>query len=254
VFSTGLVLYRMFAGSLPAWPYDWPPENFERLRRSFSPALIEIVRRAIQIDHRKRFRDGAQMLAAFRRVKARALLREAPAPRKKPARRAAKPSWRTHRFKEFHGRFGKTLSARSTCRACAGPVSEQMTHCPWCGRERKVHRDGSDFPMRCPKCGRGRKADWRYCGFCYHSRPFDTTGRHYADRRYVARCPNEDCRGRLMRFVRYCPWCRTKVRRPWKLPESEGIETTRCVGCHWGMLPDFWDFCPWCGKAQKRRR
>jgi hypothetical protein len=49
----------------------------------------------------------------------------------------------------------------------------------------------------------------------------------------------------LMPFMRYCPWCRRKVRRRWKVPGSS--ET--CDSCGWGVLKAFWDYCPWCGKA-----
>ena len=46
------------------------------------------------------------------------------------------------------------------------------------------------------------------------------TSREYSDARYAAKCRNPACRRKdLMPFMRYCPWCRTKVRRAWKIPE-----------------------------------
>ena len=44
----------------------------------------------------------------------------------------------------------------------------------------------------------------------------------YSDRRYTARCPNRKCdRKKLMPFMRYCPWCHTKVRQKWKIEGSD---------------------------------
>ena len=71
------------------------------------------------------------------------------------------------------------------------------------------------------------------------------TDRRYSDRRYEGRCRKRTCRGPLTPFARYCPWCRTKLRRPWKLPGS----ADRCPSCKWGVDNDFWRHCPWCARG-----
>lgn len=73
VFSMGLLIYRMFAGELPAWPFDWPLPGAERLRRTVSRDFIIFLRRAIEVRERKRFRDGVQMQRAFQAVAPKAL-------------------------------------------------------------------------------------------------------------------------------------------------------------------------------------
>jgi serine/threonine protein kinase len=73
VFSMGLLIYRMFAGELPAWPFDWPLPGAERLRRTVSRDFIGFLRRAIEVRERKRFRDGVQMQKAFQAVAPKAL-------------------------------------------------------------------------------------------------------------------------------------------------------------------------------------
>ena len=64
VFSAGLIIYRMLSGSLPHWPYEWPFEGRDRVRRQ-APDMIPLLQRAIQVDARRRFRDAVQMLTAF---------------------------------------------------------------------------------------------------------------------------------------------------------------------------------------------
>ncbi len=73
VFSMGLLIYRMFAGELPAWPFDWPLPGAERLRRTVSRDFVDFLRRSIEVHERKRFRDGVQMQRAFQVVAPRAL-------------------------------------------------------------------------------------------------------------------------------------------------------------------------------------
>ncbi len=73
VFSMGLLIYRMFAGVLPEWPFDWPLPGAERLRRTVSQDFIAFLRRSIEVRERKRFRDGVQMQRAFEKVAPRAL-------------------------------------------------------------------------------------------------------------------------------------------------------------------------------------
>jgi len=73
VFSMGLLIYRMFAGELPAWPFDWPLPGAERLRRTVSRDFVSFLRRSIEVHERKRFRDGMQMLKAFQAEAPRAL-------------------------------------------------------------------------------------------------------------------------------------------------------------------------------------
>jgi len=69
VFSVGLVLYRMFAGTLPRWPYDWPPPGAARLRQKLHPEMVALIRRAIEVKPARRYRDGMRMLAAFERIR-----------------------------------------------------------------------------------------------------------------------------------------------------------------------------------------
>jgi hypothetical protein len=45
-----------------------------------------------------------------------------------------------------------------------------------------------------------------------------------------------------MPFMRYCPWCRTKVIQKWKINGSPDA----CKKCGWGVVRDFWSHCPWC--------
>lgn len=73
VFSMGLLIYRMFSGELPAWPFDWPLPGAERLRRTMSRDFIAFLRRSIEVHERKRFRDGVQMQRAFQAVAPRAI-------------------------------------------------------------------------------------------------------------------------------------------------------------------------------------
>jgi serine/threonine protein kinase len=68
VFSAGLILYRMLAGSLPDWPYDWPPPGIQRVRRC-APDMIPCLERALKTDTRRRYRDAAHMLDAFLEAK-----------------------------------------------------------------------------------------------------------------------------------------------------------------------------------------
>ena len=89
VFSLGLILYRMLSGHWPEWPYEWPPKGISRLRSRVHADLVAVVKRAMDPNPRKRFRDADQMLEAF--VKARRKTERLLASRrkKKTTRRAA---------------------------------------------------------------------------------------------------------------------------------------------------------------------
>jgi eukaryotic-like serine/threonine-protein kinase len=69
VFSVGLVLFRLFSGMLPRWPYDWPPPGTARLRQKLHPDMVGLIRRAIEVKPTRRYRNGIQMLAAFERIR-----------------------------------------------------------------------------------------------------------------------------------------------------------------------------------------
>lgn len=241
VFALGLVLYRMFSGELPEWPYEWPPWGIERLRRTVHPDFMNFLRRAMEVDERARFSDGMHMLAVFRRIKQRTL-RHATVRRRRSKAPQAKGQWKTVRMREFRRRYGRALETRTTCGRCHGPVSEAMHHCPWCGTVRRVYKGESPFPARCRRCRRGLKRDWRFCPWCYGGQVQVSSTRAYTDVRYTHRCP--DCKGDLMPFMHYCPWCKTKVRRKWKVPE----QTRKCSRCGWGVVADYWSHCAWCGK------
>jgi serine/threonine-protein kinase len=249
VFSAGLVLYRMFTGRLPEWPYEWPPPELGVLRRRLRPEFVAFMRRALEVNERRRYRDATQMLAEFKRVKDRALKGAAKGRRPRKKGRPVQ-DWKALLLRDFRRRYGATLRTRSECSRCGGPVGEAMQHCPWCGIRRPKHRGTSDFPRRCKRCGRGIKSDWRFCAWCHGAAIGPFTDREYTDKRYSARCRNPSCRRKeLMPFMKYCPWCRTKVARRWTIPDSRG----KCRRCGWGVAEGFWDYCAWCGRKQDRK-
>lgn len=249
VFSVGVLLYRMFSGHLPEWPYHWPPPGYDRIKANLPPSMISFLRRAMEVDEKKRYRDCVQMLAAFRRLKPKAL-RKVTTRAKRRSPRGNGTDWKTLRRRQFKRQYGALLETRHTCRRCTGPISEAMQFCPWCGIRRRVYDGPTKFPQRCKRCGRGQKLDWKYCAWCYGPAASTDPNRKYTDVRYEGRCANPACtRKDLMPFMRYCPWCRTKVRKAWRVPDSRD----KCRSCGWGTIREFWDHCPWCGVTTKSR-
>jgi serine/threonine-protein kinase len=243
VFATGLVLWQMFSGRLPEWPFEWPPLGYARLRQLVHPDMIMLLKRSLDLKPSRRFEDGGQMLAAYLRAKPKVLRHYDRARRPKKAKRTTKRDWKEIRQQQFQRQFGRRLETTLKCRRCTGPVSEYMFACPWCGDGRKVFREETSFPASCPRCNRGTKLDWAYCAWCYGPGFDDVSSRTFTDRRYVAHCRNSKCeRTDLMPFMRYCPWCRTKVRQKWKIAGSNDT----CGKCGWGVLREFWMHCPWC--------
>ncbi len=246
VFSAGLVIYRMLAGQVPEWPYEWPPAGFTRLRRRVRPEFVAFLRRALEVDERKRFQDAVAMLEEYRRIGRRALRRN----RARKGRQSSPKEWKELLTREFTRRYGTRLRTRAGCTKCGGPVAETMYFCPWCGVTRARHKGPSDFHLSCKRCGRGVKSDWRYCAWCFGAAIGPVSDRSYAHRRYAGRCSNTACsRKELMPFMKYCPWCRTKVSKRWKISET----TDTCPRCRWAVAGGYWDYCAWCGRQQDRR-
>jgi serine/threonine-protein kinase len=73
VFSIGLILWRLLSGHWPEWPFAWPPAGYNRLRGRIHPEFIDFMRRAIDINPKRRYRDAQQMLSVFLRLKQRTL-------------------------------------------------------------------------------------------------------------------------------------------------------------------------------------
>jgi len=245
VFSLGLVLYRLFSGKLPEWPFEWPMAGHDRLASRVRPEFTEFLRKAIQLDPSKRYRDAVQMQAAFERLHSHARRQKRAKP-KNGSRSGS--SWRQMQWREFQRKYRKALHTSHHCRRCEGPVSESMQACPWCGFDNPARGSESLFASTCPRCERGAKNDWNYCSWCYGPGFVEETSRRYADKRYTSRCSSRRCRGPLMPFMRYCPWCRTKVKQPWKLPGSRHT----CKACKWGIAKEFWNYCAWCREPVRR--
>lgn len=243
VFALGLGMYRMFSGRLPEYPFDWPPPGHRQLCEKLHPALIELMRRSMELAPQRRFADAEAMLAAFNRIKSPRRPRATAKRSTKSSRRSA--DWKTIQRRQFLQEFGKALETKHNCTQCGGPVSEPMQGCPWCGKQRLAHEGTTDFPQQCPRCNRGMKLDWEYCPWCYGPGFEPSSNRQFTDVRYTGRCQNSKCtRKVLMPWMRYCPWCRRKSRRKWKIPES----THTCGHCGWGVVAGYWSHCPWCCK------
>lgn len=242
VFSLGLVMYRMFSGELPEWPYRWPPRGITRARRVLSQEFLDVLQRCIAVDDSQRYPHARALFAAVDRLKGRALRSTVPRTRPRVHRKAFS-AWRSLRAKEFARRYRRELELRASCAACGGPTSESMLFCPFCAKPQRRYNGPSRFPSRCKRCRRSAKRDFRFCAYCYGAKIQEPSKRSYSDRRYTSRCSR--CRGRMMPFMRYCPSCRSRATQHWPVPGSR----QRCPRCHWGVVKEFWDHCPWCAQA-----
>jgi len=245
VFSMGLVLYRLFSGKLPDWPYKWPMVGHERLKARFGPDIANFLRKAIQLDPADRYRNAIEMYAEFRRIRRRAGKSRSKAAKRKNNGSTNGVAWRKLQWREFQKQFRKELETDYHCRSCGGPVAESMQACPWCGVEHPSPRSETKMPAVCPRCERGVKTDWRYCAWCYGTGFQVETTRRFPDKRYGSKCANRNCREPLMPFMRYCPWCRVRIRKPWKIAGSKH----ECPSCKWGIVSEYWNFCAWCGRT-----
>ncbi len=248
VFSLGLTAYELWAGVLPGWPFEWPLDGCERFEQRCPEAVQPVIRRSLSLDLDRRYGDGI----SFHRALTRAAERHRKGGssrsvrRRAPRRRKVEPDPFTLEADWFRKRFGKALETSYDCHACGGPISESMRHCPWCGTTRNSFAEVTSFPLICPDCERGVRPEWGACPTC-------TTGRFEPDGRTIPgastaerRCRRKGCGAPIRRFMHYCPGCKARVAKPWKV---EGIGG--CSRCAWPFVPR-WRFCPWCGRRNAR--
>ncbi|QEG38470.1 Serine/threonine-protein kinase PrkC [Roseimaritima ulvae] len=69
VFSLGLVLYRMFAGVLPEYPFNPPLPGYSKLRRGLSTPFVSLIRKCIDPQPSRRFRDGVALYNAYQQIR-----------------------------------------------------------------------------------------------------------------------------------------------------------------------------------------
>jgi serine/threonine protein kinase len=68
VFSLGLVIYELFSGQLPDWPFKWPPPGHARIRTKLRPKAISWLRMAIEFKPQDRYRSAVTMEKAFNKI------------------------------------------------------------------------------------------------------------------------------------------------------------------------------------------
>jgi serine/threonine-protein kinase len=199
VFSIGLVLYRLFSGTLPEWPFEWPMAGHDKLVKRVRPELVLMLKKAIQLDPAKRYRNAIQMYADFEKLQSHA--RRQKKPKAKAIARNGS-AWRQVQWREFQRQYRKVLDTSHHCRSCEGPVAENMQACPWCGFDNPARGSESSMPSSCPRCERGVKNDWDYCAWCY--------GSGFVESKHSCKA----CKwGIAKEFWNYCAWCREPVRR-----------------------------------------
>ena len=251
VFSLGLMFWSMLTGELPEYPFDWPPPGYDRVRGKVHPDLLALIRRAIEVEPKRRFADARQMCAAFLKLKPR--LRRHLLDRRRGRGRnsntqtsATRRDWKQVRFRNFERLYRKQLWLDRFCGHCEGPVSECMANCPWCKQQLAFEADDTTFPDTCGRCDRGRKLDWRFCAWCYGRGFEEVADRRYPDKRYASEC--KACDHPVMPFMRYCPGCRRKLDVKWQIKGTR----ERCDRCGWGVVREYWDHCAWCGDSLNR--
>src|SRR5262245_42222860 len=124
VFASGLVLWQMFSGRLPEWPFEWPLAGYVRLRQLIHPDMIALLKRALDLKPSRRWEDGGQMLAAYLRAKPKVLRHYDRARRPKRKKPTTKRDWKEIRQQQVLHTYGRQLETTLKCNRRSGPVSE----------------------------------------------------------------------------------------------------------------------------------
>ncbi len=247
VFSVGVIAYDLLSGKLLSWPFDWPPRGYPRFQSRVPEPLHPVIRKACEFNPRKRYRNGVEFLNAWDAAMRKIERNRTPKPRKS-RKQIEPPTPLEVQARLFRKRHGARLGMKFECHHCEGPIAETMSFCPWCGSSENSFREITRFPLVCPSCERGVKAEWKACPWCYAGR-FEGNGREPRfDPLAERNCTRRDCDGQLRKFMRYCPLCKQKPRRVW----SDAELSDRCPRCRWSVSREFWHFCPWCGRKEKR--
>ena len=69
VFALGLVIYQLFSGHLPDYPYKWPMPGYARIRSKLRRRTIAWLHKSLEFRHQDRFRNGVAMEKAFRDIR-----------------------------------------------------------------------------------------------------------------------------------------------------------------------------------------
>jgi serine/threonine-protein kinase len=73
VFALGLVIYQLFSGRLPEYPYKWPLPGHERARRKLRRKTIAWLRKSLEFRPQDRYRNAVTMEKAFRDIRVKLL-------------------------------------------------------------------------------------------------------------------------------------------------------------------------------------
>jgi len=68
VLALGLVIYEMFSGELPEWPYKWPPPGYARIRGKLRPKMLAWLRTALEFKPQDRFKNAVTMERALDKI------------------------------------------------------------------------------------------------------------------------------------------------------------------------------------------
>jgi serine/threonine-protein kinase len=248
VFSLGLIAYEILTGYLPTWPFEWPFASHDRFVAKVPEPLRPVLRRAAEFDPKRRYPDAGALHAALRRALEEVRAEPARGRRARRRRREPGPSPLALQAEAFRRSHGRALELRYRCRRCSGPIGEAMRYCPWCGAADNSFRELTRYALVCPDCEKGVRPEWSFCPWCYAGRFVPNGRRPPPDRRAARRCGRRGCEGQLRPFMRYCPLCKWRTRRPWTLPDLPD----RCPRCRWPTSHAFLRFCPWCGRHEPR--
>ncbi len=235
-FSVGIILYEYLTGTVPEWPFKWPPRGYNRLLDRTNTKFAKFIKKAIAIDPGKRYPNAERMHIEMHK--------HLPAPVRQALStrlvREPQTDWQQLRRETFTKRYSRIFPSLSPCQNCREPVSEYMSICPWCGYEKNRFDETTMFTHLCPECHRGVLPQWKYCPWCYKGRFEPQAPAKAPFMNMIDHC--KKCGHRLAKFMKYCPDCHAKVKTKWQAWPFPDL----CTSCGWSVDASFWNYCPWC--------